>query len=226
MERMARIATGEKIWSGSKDPLHKAEWRVPTIEQQQRALEWIGDKVLPALQATEVTGAEGKDLFPGPADFDAAGLARALFDVGKEAYVREISEKGMVVVDAAALPLTQRLLDARQSSPEAHGHGKESESQKISDPTPTPPYGDACQSDGAPRSPNRDEIERQYEVGECEAFELGVYIQCIEDYPGSTAIKWEIRDSTDHRHAIKRSHTDAVAKAKELVEHLRAGQGA
>jgi hypothetical protein len=37
MDRMARIANGEKIWAGGKDHMHKAEWRVPTIEQQHRA---------------------------------------------------------------------------------------------------------------------------------------------------------------------------------------------
>jgi hypothetical protein len=227
MERMARIATGEKIWSGSKDPLHKAEWRVPTIEQQQRALEWIGDKVLPALQATEVTGAEGKDLFPA-ADFDAANLARVLFDVGKENYVREISEKGMVVVDAAALPLAQRLLDVRQSPEDGAGlksaaaaakpssetaSGQESSSEAQAGPTGgTPaPISDG-QSHEAPRSNLRDDIEP--EENTIEVQDNGAYIVWVHRPDGSK--KWDVRDHLDGHQGYRRSLSDARAFAQSL----------
>jgi hypothetical protein len=221
VEKMARIANGEKVYCGA-GPNHKPDWRYPTLQEQQKAAEFILDKVLSALQSTEVSGSGGKDLFPPAAAFDADGLARVLFDVGKEQYVREISEKGMVVVNAAALPLAQRVLDVRQSSPEdgpaaalssssSSSHRESSSGESISEGHPMPARGEAS-GEHTSHSPNLHEPEP--EEGTTKFMDNGAYITWVHRPDGSK--KWDVRDWLDAHHGYRRSLADALAFAQSL----------
>jgi hypothetical protein len=77
LDVLAAIVRGDKLYAGPHGTVGKAGWRVPTLTQRLRALEIVLAKVVPDLKASELTGAGGAPLIPGP-DADPASLARAV----------------------------------------------------------------------------------------------------------------------------------------------------
>jgi hypothetical protein len=64
-------------------------WNYPTVAEQLRAAEMVLARTLPTLQATELTGKDGKDLHPTAEPVDNRDLARAILSVFREAATED-----------------------------------------------------------------------------------------------------------------------------------------
>lgn len=114
IDKLADIAAGRKIFSGAKAPGQKPGWYYPTIEQQQRACEFVVSKVLPDLQATEITGAAGNELFPKIEQLDIRQTAIAILSIAREASFRPASPPTRVIDE-------QQVLDDRTANVRLRG---------------------------------------------------------------------------------------------------------
>ena len=88
---LADIAAGRKLYVAAPTLGHKPGWQYPTMKERLHALELVMKKVVPDLQASEITGAAGGDLFPKPEPMDLKATAAALLSVVREAGLRTVS---------------------------------------------------------------------------------------------------------------------------------------
>jgi hypothetical protein len=122
LEKMARIAAGEAIFSGPHGSVGKASRRVPSIEMQMRAASTIIDKVLPALKASEITGADGAPLIPSAAEPNKRDLARAIMGVFRDAHIAgegalAVASPGQTLVRVTDPDLAAKVLPTESVTP-------------------------------------------------------------------------------------------------------------
>ena len=83
IETLADVCAGRQLRVSG--PTGKPLWRFPTMGERLRALELILKKVVPDLQATELSGPEGEPLIPDPGPVDKRQLARVILTLLSDA---------------------------------------------------------------------------------------------------------------------------------------------
>ena len=88
IEVLADICAGKKPYCGSGTLGNKPSWQYPSMKDCLRALEIVLSKVVPDLQATELSGAGGEALFPTSEPLNLSRTVSAIFSVLREAGLR------------------------------------------------------------------------------------------------------------------------------------------
>jgi hypothetical protein len=205
IEVLADICAGKKLYVAAPTLGNKPDWTYPTMKERLHALELVLKKVVPDLQASEISGPNGADLYPKQQPLDIRSIAVALVDIGREQKLRAAGNAPRPTIDAKQFePAPSEIEPTAMTEPLRVDQWTPGEI--IEEPTDTP----------APEPEPK--YEPPYQLGETEVFDNGAWIRLEEDYPNSRQHerRWAVYDFLDTRHASRRNRADAVAKAKAL----------
>ncbi len=101
---LADIVAGRQLYAGASGSVGKPGWRYPTLQQRLQALQILLAKVVPDLKAQELSGADGKPLFPDGREATSLDVALAIMAIFQDEGIELNSDP---LANAATAALTE-----------------------------------------------------------------------------------------------------------------------